>query len=114
MGGADPKCHLCGAHDETELHLFRDCAVVKHVWDGLAQVTKDVPRRAWNDTFEAWMRGNITPGRAGKHSTYFGVVLWSIWEARNSSWASNIPCSPEGIVRRSVEKVKEIDMLEED
>jgi hypothetical protein len=34
IGSQDKLCHLCGAVEETDVHLFFECSVAKTIWFG--------------------------------------------------------------------------------
>uniref|UniRef100_A0A7N2MHA8 Reverse transcriptase zinc-binding domain-containing protein n=1 Tax=Quercus lobata TaxID=97700 RepID=A0A7N2MHA8_QUELO len=76
----DPRCTLCGQHDETTTHILWDCPYAQNVW--------------------ALVRGKLQKSRSGVLSFYelaqmmmtrlttseletWAMVSWSIWNARN-------------------------------
>lgn len=80
----DPKCFICGAEEETTLHILRDCPAAKVIW-------KKIGGPATHSTFynallKPWVTDNCRGGEASDGeiwSTYFGIVAWWLWKWRN-------------------------------
>ncbi|KAK5802901.1 hypothetical protein PVK06_030530 [Gossypium arboreum] len=49
---ADSSCSFCGFHSEDILHILRDCAVAKEVWNQVLPVLKVDAKRSFNCTIE--------------------------------------------------------------
>ena len=87
----DPRCTLCGQHDETTTHILWDCLFARNVW--------------------ALVRGKLQKSRSGVLSFYelaqmmmtrlttseletWAMVSWSIWNARNKFHFEQVQTPP--------------------
>lgn len=54
----DPKCHVCGAEEESTIHILRECAIAKMVWHklgGLADKTN-----FYHQPLKQWIKANLS------------------------------------------------------
>lgn len=80
----DPRCTICGAIEETTLHILRDCHAARMIWyntrgSGLHDEFYYVDLRSWiilnlqdkgRNLLEGWL-------------TLFTVKVWWLWKWRN-------------------------------
>lgn len=81
----DAKCCICGATEESTLHILRDCATAKMVWHklgrhGLASTFYIAPLKQW---LSDHLKTNSHP-QSDHWATYFSIATWCIWRWRNT------------------------------
>ncbi|GER30653.1 polynucleotidyl transferase [Striga asiatica] len=82
------SCHKCSLHEETLLHVLRDCAAATQVWLRLVPVV--ARPKFFCLQFRSWLTSNLfnRPHILVDDDSWeytFGVTLWKIWLWRNSS-----------------------------
>ncbi|KAE8681177.1 hypothetical protein F3Y22_tig00111342pilonHSYRG00267 [Hibiscus syriacus] len=82
----NPACSLCGFHEETTLHVLRDCQAVKTIWSQLLSV--GLVHSFFTNSLDDWIRTNLAcpaklPGTSLCSNILFPTILWQIWKRRN-------------------------------
>lgn len=82
----DNKCCICGAHEETVVHIFRDCSWVRAYWFGsiFQWVLDGNPEIHMKD----WVFSRIdvlkhAKGDFAEKISCFFYHLWTVWVCRN-------------------------------
>ncbi|XP_074274046.1 uncharacterized protein LOC141597480 [Silene latifolia] len=98
-------CSFCNSYLESDLHLFRDCAVAKRVWEGLGldEETEDSVGGV-RDWVEAKWRAI-----GGREHSVFMVGCWALWEHRNKVVFDGKEVDPWGVIRRVEDVMEEIE-----
>ncbi|CAN1184990.1 Putative ribonuclease H protein At1g65750 [Linum perenne] len=92
----DASCPRCSVLEESTLHVLRDCAVAKEVWEAIGGInTSD---STWRLPLVEWMSYYLKRD-AG---VIFGVTCWYLWRARNDWVFSNITCQAPEIAAKAV------------
>lgn len=81
----DPKCFVCGAEEETTLHILRDCPIARMVWNllGGPAATQEFYERALKD----WVTSSLKHQEETGYpiwATLFCLSIWWIWKWRNN------------------------------
>lgn len=80
----DPSCQRCGHPEEALLHIFRDCTIVRHIWQTVGG-TANYPSFFTNN-LTTWLQKNLKADGliyAEKWPTCFATTLWWMWKWRN-------------------------------
>lgn len=80
----DPKCYVCGAEEESSLHILRDCATARMVWSKLGGPADSTG--FYDQPLKQWITTNLQHDDEDGHMiwvTLFCVALWWIWKWRN-------------------------------
>lgn len=80
----DPKCYVCGAEEETTLHMLRDCPLARMVWKLLRgpAATRDFYEKALKE----WVTSSLTHQEDADYpiwATLFCLSNWWVWRWRN-------------------------------
>ncbi|KAL4396762.1 hypothetical protein AHAS_Ahas01G0124300 [Arachis hypogaea] len=75
----DDACPRCRQHEESTLHVLRDCPYAKRVWQRLTP-TNGI-NSFFNTSLNDWLSLNITSNNYW--SCLFGVAISSLWFFRN-------------------------------
>ena len=100
IGCEDLSCVLCGEAEESELHVFRDCMVIRMLWFaskiGLrwdhieANSTVELVQKILNPPKEL-----ITDGlNQNKFTLMAAVICYEIWRMRNLMLSKNVKFDP--------------------
>ena len=93
IGGQDTLCHLCGAAEESDIHLFFECSIAKAIWFGCNWSLRS--DRVHIDTSEEIVKRVLDPlprralyGMGNKElveqcSYKMALTLEAIWNLRN-------------------------------
>ncbi|CAJ2637065.1 unnamed protein product [Trifolium pratense] len=83
--GISPLCNICGAADETVIHVLRDCISATQVW--LRLVPSNQSSNFFSLSCRDWIFKNITNNFHGTHdlnwTSTFMVACWNLWNWRN-------------------------------
>lgn len=84
---ADAGCVLCGAVNESIMHVLRDCQFAQEVWVHLI-LDKDC-QKFFDMELDAWivrsLGGHFLMGVNGNNSNVvFAVACWFLWKQRNA------------------------------
>ncbi|CAN1162516.1 Putative ribonuclease H protein At1g65750 [Linum perenne] len=71
------SCPRCRIEEEDAIHVLRDCAFAREVWDKFPMF--DLARTVWQEPISDWICGHLN-SEAG---IVFGVVCWLLWRTRN-------------------------------
>ena len=81
----DGKCPICRSHDESIIHLLRDCELTHKYWRSI-----EVPPECVNTftrSLEGWLHSNsvnFVLHRSGiPWSTVYLFTIWAVWKNRN-------------------------------
>ncbi|KAD7117196.1 hypothetical protein E3N88_04464 [Mikania micrantha] len=78
-------CSLCGAMEETALHLFTACSVASVIWSWLSEWTK-VPQIFFFSIEDLFRVGTLMDGSKIQRRCVQDIILvacWNIWKERN-------------------------------
>ncbi|XP_074299309.1 uncharacterized protein LOC141630378 [Silene latifolia] len=96
---------FCHFYCETSVHLFKDCAFAKRVWEGLGiRDEEDDNGGGIRDWIEAKWREF-----GGREQALLMVGCWAIWEHRNRVVFEDTLVSREMVMRRVTDVMDEID-----
>ncbi|CAH9053278.1 unnamed protein product [Cuscuta europaea] len=104
-------CSRCNQHQETALHVLRECPFAVTTWEHLAYLATD--RMNWESPLLPWITHHL---KASSNSLIFGVACWSLWKARNEVIFTDICTTPESLaqrIRHFVESIEEALILEQ-
>ncbi|XP_075670180.1 uncharacterized protein LOC142639940 [Castanea sativa] len=82
----DKACPMCKLHEETIVHLIRDCEVARDLWCKLGVPLPHI--NSFNDNFVNWLRINSL--RTATHNTHipwcmvFLNAVWCLWKYMNN------------------------------
>ncbi|KAL4597583.1 hypothetical protein ACB092_11G001000 [Castanea dentata] len=92
----DKVCPLCRDHDESIVHLLRECIIACDLWSKL-----EVPPSHMNsfaDSLEAWLKNNCLSNVSYKGSIpwcfLFVFAVWNLWKNRNEVVFDNSSPNP--------------------
>ncbi|CAN1787029.1 Putative ribonuclease H protein At1g65750 [Linum perenne] len=92
----DASCGFCHHHEESVLHILRDCTVAVEVWRQLRDFNEDGAE--WNQDLRTWICHFLN----SEHGALFGMTCWLLWKARNSRIFSGTTSTPLSIVIQSL------------
>ncbi|KAK9042856.1 hypothetical protein V6N11_071211 [Hibiscus sabdariffa] len=98
--GHHPYCTTCDTHDESTLHVLRDCKFARDVW--LYFSPSLYSPTFFTESLQAWLLSNINchdpvSDYSIPWSTIFVSILWQLWKARNEHVFNSIPQSPTAV-----------------
>jgi len=79
----DVKCRFC-AENESIIHLFFECSMVKYIWSLIALVVGANCRPTSFGSFWVWLK-RFLPHAKKYHMVGLAGVCWAIWKSRNNS-----------------------------
>ncbi|KAJ1392540.1 Reverse transcriptase zinc-binding domain [Sesbania bispinosa] len=88
-------CALCASHEETPLHILRDCDKVREVWFRIANGR--LPTEFFSADMRVWIFSNINKSSNRWWRLCFGISLWAIWNNRNEYIFQDIAFSVDKI-----------------
>ncbi|XP_074293374.1 uncharacterized protein LOC141620388 [Silene latifolia] len=103
--GESSFCSLCNSFFETSLHLFKDCVVAKRVWEGL-ELNDDEEEGCGQ--LRDWIELRWRDLGAREHCKFM-VGCWALWEHRNKVVFDTKEVDPDGVVRRALDVLMEIE-----
>uniref|UniRef100_A0A199UBV5 Uncharacterized protein n=1 Tax=Manihot esculenta TaxID=3983 RepID=A0A199UBV5_MANES len=79
-------CGLCGAHQESVLHVLRDCRMIKSVWREMVAPAKQGV--FFSLSLIEWLNANICSSVKFNNEDFswcsiFSIVCWFAWKQRN-------------------------------
>ena len=80
----DPKCFVCGAPEESTIHILRDCPLARMVWKTLGGPA--VASAFYTPSIKEWITMNLTHNEDTDFpvwTTLFCLSVWWIWKWRN-------------------------------
>lgn len=81
----DDVCMKYRGHNESLLHVLRDCQYNAHIWRGL--VPMNVHQLFFSLSFMEWVYCNLEPKHKfptrGTMSKIFATVVWWVWKWRS-------------------------------
>ncbi|CAH9063024.1 unnamed protein product [Cuscuta europaea] len=92
---AEGVCSRYNQHQETVLHVLRECPFAITTWERLAYLSAD--RTNWETPLLPWITHHL---KATSNSLLFGVACWSLWKARNEDIFTDIRITPESLAQR--------------
>ncbi|KAK8986478.1 hypothetical protein V6N11_010034 [Hibiscus sabdariffa] len=103
--GHHPYCTTCDTHDESTLHILRDCKFAREVW--LYFLPGVYSPIFFTESLQAWLLSNIhCHALASEYSipwsTIFISILWQLWKARNEHVFNSIPQSPIDVWHKGI------------
>ncbi|CAN1129056.1 Putative ribonuclease H protein At1g65750 [Linum perenne] len=94
------ECGNCGSGVETDWHLFLECPVARECWVK-AGIVREVARDAIDQvSFEDWLMRVLELGTEATRYDLL-VIMWSIWNERNSRVWKNKASTAEWIVKEA-------------
>ncbi|KAJ1418140.1 Ribonuclease H domain [Sesbania bispinosa] len=93
---ATDVCPFCLNHEETVVHILRDCVKVQDVWFTLARGR--LPGSFFTTNIHDWILDNIGLHSDSTWRLTFGLVIWAIWKSRNTLIFEQVPFSVDSIV----------------
>ncbi|CAN1754315.1 Putative ribonuclease H protein At1g65750 [Linum perenne] len=88
-------CGVCLGTPESSLHVLRDCAASREVWDRFQEISSNPDFYTMN--MEAWWESNISKAST---ATSFGLICWVLWKCRNERIFEGTITNAVGIVNR--------------
>ena len=82
--GCGLKCYVCGADEETTLHILRDYPIARMVWRHLGGPTN--LHAFYSHNLKDWISSNLQHQEASGYpiwATLFCISSWWIWKCRN-------------------------------
>ncbi|KAK8477373.1 hypothetical protein V6N12_013818 [Hibiscus sabdariffa] len=103
--GRHPYCTTCDTHDESTLHVLRDCKFVREVWLYFSPAVYSPT--FFTESLQAWLLSNINchdlvSDYSIPWSTIFVSILWQLWKARNEHVFNSIPQSPTAVWNKGI------------
>uniref|UniRef100_A0A2C9V942 Uncharacterized protein n=1 Tax=Manihot esculenta TaxID=3983 RepID=A0A2C9V942_MANES len=79
-------CGLCGTHQESVLHVLRDCRMIKSVWREVVAPAKQ--GAFFSLSLTEWLNANICSSVKFNNEDFswfsiFSIVCWFAWKQRN-------------------------------
>lgn len=91
----DASCPFCCSHIETIDHLFCECSFAHDIWRIVCPPHVDVCQEG----IIPWISKMLTDKAHGKDNlTYFLLICWQIWDARNSWIFKKSPPSSSKVI----------------
>lgn len=81
----NPWCFVCGAPEESTLHIVRDCPAARVVWKRVGGPANS-PHFFHGDV-KQWVTDNLSYADVDETpiwATYFGITVWWLWRWRNN------------------------------
>ncbi|KAK8508915.1 hypothetical protein V6N12_035016 [Hibiscus sabdariffa] len=93
---ADPLCTICGASEESILHVLRDCNATAMLWSSV--IPQGLLPRFFTMDLNSWLFTNLhanhlLPGTSILWSQFFVSLAWQVWKCTTPSSLS-VPISP--------------------
>ena len=89
-------CPLCHRHEETIVHLLRDCEVACDLWYRLGVPALHI--NSFNENLEIWLKINclstVRHNTPIPWSTLFLFAIWCLWKNRNKVVFENTTPNP--------------------
>ncbi|CAN1832282.1 Putative ribonuclease H protein At1g65750 [Linum perenne] len=86
-------CGVCLGTPESSLHVLRDCAASREVWDRFQEISSNPDFYTMN--MEAWWESNISKAST---ATSFGLICWVLWKCRNERIFEGFTLNTDGSV----------------
>lgn len=108
-------CPLCGRHEESTLHILRDCDLVQVVWNKC--LGGAIVQGFFSDDLITWLKKNLTNTSldvwGSKWSLVFGNLLWQIWHFRNKHGFDNCPFLSDAVINTSVYHIRSWEQVQQ-
>ncbi|CAN1184835.1 Putative ribonuclease H protein At1g65750 [Linum perenne] len=87
----DGSCPFCHLHEESVIHVLRDCRFAQDAWRISGRGSLNDPN--WNTPLERWLSHYLPRD----HDFSFGVTCWYLWRSRNERIFETISTSPASV-----------------
>ena len=103
----------CYYHQETTIHILRDCPWAKEIW---SQSPRILPLSFFRLSLQDWLRSNATQNivilpQQIPWSVYFPFTCWNIWLARNERTFKGQSRSQHSLIYSSMQATTEFYYL---
>ena len=95
----DPKCGVCGEHDETVIHTLLQCPLAHNVWALVRGKLQKCASSAYDFLSLAW---TLVEKLSKKDLETWAMMAWAIWNAQNQVQFEATQTPPHAILKGAV------------